>query len=172
MTTPAERKRAQRWARSTFEDICNDLGASAEVKAGAAAVLAAYPDDRALATCYLEQDDDNLAQHLVPTEAAQEVLWRASRCPQLSDRTRIAVEATDRHFPQRSELLSRASWLRSPRDWVELYLLMDMDAETMRQELLRLGITNIDAACARLARSATKAGSVLSLRQFDTQPWP
>ena len=82
MTTPAERRRALRWARSTFENICNDPGASAEVKAGTAAVLAAFPDE------------------------------------------------------------------------------------------LRLGITNIGAACARLARSATKAGSVLSLRQFDTQQWP
>ena len=39
----------------------------------------------------------------------------------------------------------------------------------MWQELLRLGITNIDVACARLARSAAKAGGVLSLRQFDAE---
>ena len=172
MTTPAERRRALRWARSTFEAIYNDPGASAEVKADTAAVLAAFPDDRAVSTCFLEQDDDNLARHLVAIEAAQEVLWRASRSTGLSEQTRMAIEATDRHFPPRSELLSKASWPRSPRDWVEFYLLMDMDAETMRQELQRLGITNIDAACARLARSAAKAGSVLSLRQFDTQQWP
>jgi len=170
MTTPAERRRALRCARATFEGICSDPGAPAEVKAESAAVLAAFPDDRAVATCFLEQDDDDLARQLVAIEAAQEVLWRTSRSLGLSEQTRMAVEATDRHFPQRFEL-SKSSWTRSPRDWVEFYLLRDMDAETMRQELLRLGITNIDAACARLVQSTAKAGSVLSLRQFDTQQW-
>ena len=78
-----------------------------------------------------------------------ELFFPVGESAQVSEQIRMA----DRHFPQRSELLSKASWPRSPRDWVEFYLLMDMDAETMRQELLRLGITNIDAACARLARS-------------------
>jgi hypothetical protein len=152
MTMPCERRRALRWARATLKGIHNDAGASPEVKAEAGAALAAFPDDRAVATCFLEQDDDNLARHLVAIEAAQKVLWRASGCPELSEQTRIASEATDRHFPQCWEL-SEASWTRSPRDWVELYLLRDMDAEAMWQELLQLGITNIDAACARLARS-------------------
>ena len=152
MTMPSERRRALRWARATLGDIQSDPGAPAELKSDVAAVLAAFPDDRAVATCFLEQDDDNLARQLVAIEAAQEVLWHASRCPELSEQTRIASEATDRHFPQRWEL-SNASWTRSPRDWVELYLLRDMDAETMRQELLQLGITNIDAACARLSRA-------------------
>lgn len=169
MTTPAERRRALRWARSTFEDICNDPGASAEVKAGAAAVLAAFPDDRAVATYFLEQDDDELARQLVAIEAAQQVLWRASRSPGLSEQTRMSIEATDRHFPQRSEL-SKESWM-SPREWVEFYLLMDMNAKTMRQELLRLGITNIDAACERLARSAA-SGGVISLWRFGAKQRP
>lgn len=169
MTTPAERRRALRWARSTFEDICNDPGASAEVKAGAAAVLAAFPDDRAVATCFLEQDDDDLARHLVALEAAQEVLWRASRSPGLSEQTRMSVEATDRHFPQRFEL-SKESWTLSPRDWVESYLLLDMSAKTMRQELLRLGNTNIDAACEQLARSAA-SGGVVGLWRFGAKQW-
>ena len=171
MKTPAERRRALRWARSTFEDICNDPGASAELKAGAAAVLAAFPDDRAVATCFLEQDDDDLARQLGAIEAEQEVLWRASRSPGLSEQTRTSVEATDRHFLQRYEL-SKENWTPlSPRDWVEFYLLLDMNAKTMRQELLRLGITNIDAACERLARSAA-SGGVVSLWRFGAKQRP
>jgi hypothetical protein len=141
-------------------DIQSDPGAPAEFKSDVAAVLAAFPDDRAVATCFLEQDDDYLARQLVAIEAAQEVLRRASRCPELSEQTRIASEATDRHFPQRWEL-SKAGWTWSPRDWVELYLLRDMDAETMRQELLQLGITKIDAVCARLSRSGPTRPEVL-----------
>ena len=53
----------------------------------------------------------------------------------------------------------------------EFYLLLDMNAKTMRQELLRLGITNIDAACERLARSAA-SGGVLSLWRFGAKQWP
>ena len=112
MTIPSERRRALRWARATLEDIHSDPGASAEVKAEAAAVLAAFPDDRAVATCFLEQDDDNLARQLVAIEAAQEVLWRASRCPELSEQNRLASEATCcipcDHVPIRSWPLFKA----------------------------------------------------------------
>jgi hypothetical protein len=151
MTMPSERRRALRWGRSTLEDIGIDPGVAAELKEEVDAVLAAFPDDRAIATCFLEQDDEKLARQLVALEAAQDILWRAGRCPELSERTRFAAQATDRHFPQRWEL-SQAPGPRSPRNWVEFYLLRDMDAETMQRELLELGITDIDAACARLAQ--------------------
>jgi hypothetical protein len=151
MTMPSERRRALRWGRSTLEDICNDPGVSVELKSEVDAVLAAYPNDRAVATCFLEQDDEKLARQLAALEAAQDILWRSSRCPELSEKTRFAVKVTDRHFPQRWELSEEAR-LRPPRDWVEFYLLRDMDAETMRQELLQLGITDIDATCSRLAQ--------------------
>jgi hypothetical protein len=152
MTMPSERRRALRWGRSTLEDICNDPAVSAELKAEAVGVLAAFPDDRAVATCFLEQDDQSLALNLAAIEAAQDIFWRTSRCPELSEQTRFAAKATDRHFPQRWEL-SDPPWTRSPRNWVEFYLLRDMDADTMRQELLQLGITDIDVPCARLQRS-------------------
>jgi len=159
MTMPSERRRALRWGRATLEHIGNDPGASAALKADAASVLAAFPDDRAVVTCFLEQDDTSLARQVVAIAAAQDILSRACQCPELSEQTRFAAKATDRHFPRAWEL-SKAPWPQSPRGWVEFYLLRDMDVETLRQESLQMGIADIDTACARLALSGLSADFV------------
>jgi hypothetical protein len=135
-------------------NITNDPGLPAELAAKVAGVAAAFPDDRAVATCFLEQDDERLQQHLATIEAAQEMLAQACRCPELSEQTRFAAATTDRHFPQPSEM-SKAPGQLTPRDWVELYLLRDLCVVAMRQELLQLGITDIDRVCERLTRSGT-----------------
>jgi hypothetical protein len=149
MTMPSERRRALRWGRATLECIGNDPGTPSELKVDAISVLAAFPGDRAVATCFLEQDDECLVRQLAAIEAAQDILRRACVCEELSEQTRFAAKATDRHFPQSWEL-SRAPWPQSPRGWVEFYLLRNMDAATLRHECLEIGITDADAACARL----------------------
>lgn len=97
---PSERRRALRWGRAVLHDIANDPGVPAALAMDAANVLAAFPDDRAVATCFLEHDDQQLQRHLVAIEAAQTVLSQACRCPELSEQTRSSAAATDRHFPQ------------------------------------------------------------------------
>ncbi|WP_144290003.1 BPSL0761 family protein [Ideonella sp. A 288] len=151
MTMPSERRRALRWTWAVLQDISNDAGVPAALGADVAAALAAFPNDRAVATCFLEEDDERLQRHLAAIEVAQEILNRARRCPDLTQQTRAAAVATDRHFPQNWEM-SKAPWPMPPRDWVEFYLLQDMDAEAMRRELLERGIADKDLACERLAR--------------------
>lgn len=139
-----------------MHDIANDPGVPAALAVDAANVLAAFPEDRAVATCFLEQDEERLQRHLVAIEAAQKVLSQACRCPELSEQTRSSVVATDRHFPQCWEM-SKAPWPLPPRAWVEFYLLRDLTAETMQQELQQLGIADTDRVCERLMGSGTPA---------------
>ncbi len=149
MTMPSERRRALRWARAVLQDIRDDPGVPAALGADAAAVLAGFPDDRAVATCFVEEDDEHLKRYLESIEAAHDILTRAKRCPDLTEQTRIAALATDRHYPQRWEM-SEPPRPIIPCNWVEFYLLRDLDAETMRLELLELGIADPDLACERL----------------------
>jgi hypothetical protein len=151
---PSERRRALRWGRAVLQKIANDPGVPAELAAEVVEVLAVFPDDRAVATCFLEQDDELLQQHLATIEASQEILAKACRSPELGDQTRFAAATTDRHFPQPWEM-SKAPGQLPPRDWVELYLLRDLSVVAMRQELLQLGITDIERVCERLTRSGT-----------------
>lgn len=136
--------------------VRNDPGVPPDLAADVDDVLATFPDDRAVATCFLERDEERLQRDLAAIEAAQEVLGRARRCIDLSERTRSSVVATDRHFPQNWEM-SKAPWPLSSREWVEFYLLRDLSVETMQRELLQLGFTDIDMVCARLGRSETAA---------------
>lgn len=153
ITMPSERRRAMRWARATLQSICEDPIASPELRSEAVAVLAEFPDDRDVATCFLGQDDEGLAQGLTAVSAAQELFQRA-RCSDLSGQTQSAVAATCRHFPQSWEM-SGALWSRSPRAWVEFYLLRDL-AETSRLECTQVGAMSTDAACVQLGAESAQ----------------
>lgn len=148
MTMPSERRRALRWGRAVLEGIRADPGVPAGLRADVDAVLATFPNDRAVATCFVEEDDSSLRGHLAAIEAAQQILVWAKCCPDLSQQTQLAAAAADRHFPQSWEM-SKAPWPLPPRDWVGLYLLRDTDAETMRQELLAQGILDAVVVCTR-----------------------
>ena len=92
------------------------------LKAEVNSVLAVFPDNRAMATCFLEQDDESLSRQLEAIAAAQSIFRRASQCPELNERTRFATKATDRHFPQGWEIGTAAA----PRQWVAFYLLRNV----------------------------------------------
>lgn len=139
-----------------MHDIGNNPGVPPALKADVEHVLAAFPDDRAVATCFLEQDEDQLQRHLAAIEAAQKMLDRARRCLELNERTRSSAVVTDRHFPQDWEM-SKSLCPLSAREWVDFYLLRDLSVETLRQELLQLGLTNIDTVCERLGDFETAA---------------
>ena len=105
-----------------MESLCRDPGAPPVLRAETAAVLAAFPDDRAVVACFLEQDDESLAKQLEAIAAAQRIFRRASQCSELSEPTRFAAKATDRHFPQGWEIGTAPA----PRQWVAFYLLRDV----------------------------------------------
>lgn len=150
MTMPSERRRALRLARAVLESIANDLKVPEVLAADVAEVLTEFPEDRAVATCFVEDDEVRLRRYLGAIEAAQKILVQAKCCPDLSHKTRASAAATERHFPQIWEM-SKAPWPLPPHDWVEFYLLRDLDGETMRLELLQLGLPDTDLACKRLA---------------------
>lgn len=150
MTMPSERRRALRWARSVLEAVRNDPGLPPDRRPTVVAVLDALPDDRMVATCFLEEDEARLPAHLKAIEAAQGVLSWASHHPLLTEQTRHAATVTHRHFPQPFEM-SKAAVPMAPRDWVDFYLLRDLDPESMRREWMALGVSNADLLSDRLA---------------------
>lgn len=152
MTMPSERRRALRWARAVLEEVRNDPGLPAELRSDIASVLADFPDDRAVATCFLEEDDSRIRAHLEAIEAAHGALSWAKCHPLLTDQTRNSAAVTHRHFPQPLEM-SKSAFPMPPRDWVEFYLLRDLEPGSTQRELLELGVANTHLLCDRLAEA-------------------
>lgn len=150
MTQPSERRRALRWGRDTLAAIMADPGVPPGMRQEAEATVAAYPDDRSIATCFLEVDDLQLEQHLSVLLKTHELLKQGSSCPSLSRETRMEARATDRHFPQCAELARGNLAITKPRQWVAFHLLRDMDTASLHAELQGLGIADPDRACAKL----------------------
>lgn len=116
----------------------------------AEAIMAAYPDDRSIATGFLEVDDLQLEQHLSVLLKTHDLLKQGGSCQSLSHQTRMEARATDRHFPQRAELARGDLAVAKPRQWVAFHLLRDMNTASLHAELQRLGIAHPERACARL----------------------
>jgi hypothetical protein len=172
MTMPAERRRALRWANESLRAIAEDKGIPRHLKAEIDALLQAFPDDRTLATCFLEQQDEAIPAMLASIKAAQAIFESAGRCPALSEQTRRMARVVDRHFPQPEEL--GTAWPFSDgRGWVEFFLLRDLDVPELQRELQGLGIGNLSEAMARFTRLAALRLPVgLGLRSHrDEEPF-
>lgn len=151
MTIPAERRRALRWASQALREIAADPGASAHLKAEVEALMETFPDDRTLATCFLERHEKSIPSMLTSIEAASLVLAVASRCLELGDDTRRMACTIARHFPHPVELRT-AGAVFDARSWVDFHLLRDLDAKALQQELEALGIENLNEVIARFSR--------------------
>lgn len=149
MTMPFERRRNLLRGRKTLQLIANDPDTPPGLKAEALAVLAKFPDDRALATCFLECEDGNLDGLIETLAAAHRALQQAMTCDALSVDVRHAALATERHFPKQTELSSETGRM-SPRRWIAAYLLSDTTVDELCAEWRRLGIEDTEAASARL----------------------
>jgi hypothetical protein len=151
MTMPAERRRALRWSNESLREIADDPGVPRHLKDAIESVLQTFPDDRTLTTCFLEQQDEAIPAMLTSIEAAQLIFSSASRCLELTDKTRRMALVVDRHFPQPDELST--SWpCFEGRYWAEFYLLRDLDVPELQAELQGLGIENLSEAMTRFTR--------------------
>ena len=74
------------------------------MKSEAKDLVARYPDHRAVATYFLEQDEQQIAQWLQVFMRAQALLVRALHIEAMGELTRLVACRADRHFPQQFEL--------------------------------------------------------------------
>ena len=135
MTTPTERRRALRWMAETLQDLGADPLAPEKIKREAEELLAAWPGQSDVASCFLEMPEEKLGGVLEAICRGQELLEQASCCRSLDPKTKRAVQATARHFPQAWELPAGREKPLLPRAWIDLYLLRDVDHADLAREI-------------------------------------